>query len=197
MPASKPGKIKRAALQPHALVMVTRTRSGRDNTLARPVCPTLRGPVPNHMGKVGASSGVVRQSSFDSLPSLLPRRSCWASWPPGQRSDRLPMVALVTLISAFEPFYNWRSRWMLIKETQYRLNQIRDEMDYYVMTIPAAVLDPHILHGPAGHLERRQSPVDRLSQTRPVTTRRWTGTGCQCSIIGPSASDHTCTRPHW
>jgi hypothetical protein len=37
------------------------------------------------------------------------------------------MVAAVTLISALEPFLNWRSRWALMEETQYRLHRIRDE----------------------------------------------------------------------
>jgi len=56
------------------------------------------------------------------------------------------MVALVTLISALEPFFNWRSRWVLMEETQYRLNRIRDEMDYYLVT-NAADLDRDRLNG--------------------------------------------------
>jgi hypothetical protein len=44
---------------------------------------------------------------------------------PGRAAIALPMVALVTLISALEPFYNWRSRGVLMEETQYRLNRIR------------------------------------------------------------------------
>src|SRR5579864_7504630 len=53
---------------------------------------------------------------------------------PDRTAITLPMVALVTLISALEPFFNWRSRWVLMEETQYRLNRIRDEMDYYLVT---------------------------------------------------------------
>jgi hypothetical protein len=60
---------------------------------------------------------------------------------PNRAAIALPMVALVTLISALEPFFNWRSRWVLMEETQYRLNRIRDEMDYYLVTTPAADLD--------------------------------------------------------
>ncbi len=60
---------------------------------------------------------------------------------PGRAAIALPMVALVTLISALEPPFNWRSRWVLMEETQYRLNRIRDEMDYYLVTTPAADLD--------------------------------------------------------
>jgi hypothetical protein len=59
---------------------------------------------------------------------------------PSRAAIALPMVALVTLISALEPFFNWRSRWVLMEETQYRLNRIRDEMDYYLVTTTAADL---------------------------------------------------------
>jgi len=47
---------------------------------------------------------------------------------PNRAAIALPMVALVTLISALEPFFNWRSRWVLMEETQYRLNRIREEV---------------------------------------------------------------------
>jgi len=60
---------------------------------------------------------------------------------PNRTAIALPMVALVTLVSALEPFFNWRSRWILMEETQYRLNRIRDEMDYYLVTTPAGDLD--------------------------------------------------------
>jgi hypothetical protein len=59
---------------------------------------------------------------------------------PDRTSIALPMVALVTLLSGLEPYYNWRSRWVLMEETQYRLNRIRDEMDYYLVTTPEADL---------------------------------------------------------
>src|ERR1700733_9642575 len=65
---------------------------------------------------------------------------------PGRAAIALPMVAFVTLIGALEPFYNWRSRWVLMEETQYRLNRIRDEMDYYLVTTPAAELKKERLH---------------------------------------------------
>jgi hypothetical protein len=46
----------------------------------------------------------------------------------------LPMVALVTLLGGIEAFWNWRSRWILMEETRYRLNRLRDEMDFYLVT---------------------------------------------------------------
>jgi drug/metabolite transporter (DMT)-like permease len=40
------------------------------------------------------------------------------------------LVAVGTLVSAVEPFFNWRSRWILMEEAQYKLQRIRDELDY-------------------------------------------------------------------
>jgi hypothetical protein len=57
---------------------------------------------------------------------------------PDRTSIALPMVALVALIGGLEPYFNWRSRWLLMEETQYRLNRVRDEMDYYLVITPEA-----------------------------------------------------------
>jgi hypothetical protein len=48
------------------------------------------------------------------------------------------MVALVTVLGGLETFFNWRSRWVLMEEAQYRLNRIRDEIDYYLVVTPSA-----------------------------------------------------------
>jgi hypothetical protein len=56
---------------------------------------------------------------------------------PNRSAVALPMVALVTLFGAVDAFFNWRSRWVLMEETQYRLNRLRDEVDYYVATTPS------------------------------------------------------------
>jgi hypothetical protein len=53
---------------------------------------------------------------------------------PSRAAIALPMVALVTVFGALESFYNWRSRWVLMEEAQYRLNRLRDEIDYYIIT---------------------------------------------------------------
>jgi hypothetical protein len=50
------------------------------------------------------------------------------------------MVALVTVLGALETFFNWRSRWVLMEEAQYRLNRLRDEMDYYLVATPSVEL---------------------------------------------------------
>jgi Protein of unknown function (DUF4231) len=57
---------------------------------------------------------------------------------PVRASIALPMVALVTVLSALETFFNWRSRWVLMEEAQYRLNRLRDEIDYYLVVTPSA-----------------------------------------------------------
>jgi len=93
---------------------------------------------------------------------------------PDRTAIALPMVALVTLISALEPFFNWRSRWVLMEETQYRLNRIRDEMDYYLVTTPAADLDRGRLNrfftdqqGIWNDVSRRWIEFRKLDQFRP------------------------------
>jgi hypothetical protein len=60
---------------------------------------------------------------------------------PAQAEVGLPMVALVTMFGALESFFNWRSRWVLMEEAQYRLNRLRDEMDYYLMVTPSDGLE--------------------------------------------------------
>ncbi len=46
------------------------------------------------------------------------------------------LVALVTVINAIEPFFNWRSRWVLAEEAQYRFYRVRDDLEYLVATRP-------------------------------------------------------------
>jgi len=42
------------------------------------------------------------------------------------------LVALTTVVNAIEPFFAWRSRWVLMEETQYRLYRLRDDLTYYI-----------------------------------------------------------------
>lgn len=42
------------------------------------------------------------------------------------------LVALGTLLGAVEPFFNWRSRWVLMEETQYRFRRLADALEYLV-----------------------------------------------------------------
>lgn len=52
------------------------------------------------------------------------------------------MAAVVTLISALEPVLQLAVSLGADGKTQYRLHRIRDEMDYYLVTTPAADLEP-------------------------------------------------------
>ncbi|MFC9329746.1 DUF4231 domain-containing protein [Kitasatospora sp. NPDC057015] len=49
-------------------------------------------------------------------------------------------VALVTLLGAVESFFNWRSRWVLMEETQYRFQRLADDLEYLVASTPTAGL---------------------------------------------------------
>lgn len=60
---------------------------------------------------------------------------------PGRSWVALPLVAAVTVLGALEAFFNWRSRWVLMEETQYRLNRLRDEIDYYLTVTPPEAVE--------------------------------------------------------
>ena len=49
---------------------------------------------------------------------------------PGRSCVALPLVTALTVLGGLEAFVNWRSRWVLMEETQYCVNGLRDEMDY-------------------------------------------------------------------
>lgn len=40
------------------------------------------------------------------------------------------LTSLVTLVSALEPFFNFRARWVLLEEGQYKFHRIRDDIDF-------------------------------------------------------------------
>jgi hypothetical protein len=46
------------------------------------------------------------------------------------------LVALLTVINAIEPFFNWRSRWVLAEEARARFHRIKDDLNYLVATRP-------------------------------------------------------------
>jgi hypothetical protein len=53
----------------------------------------------------------------------------------------LPLVAMVTLLTAIDGYFGWRPRWVLMQETQTRLNSLWDNMDYYLVTSAAGAED--------------------------------------------------------
>ncbi|NUT97798.1 MAG: SLATT domain-containing protein [Saccharothrix sp.] len=42
------------------------------------------------------------------------------------------LVALTTVVSALEPFFAWRSLWVLMEESQYRFYRLRDDLAHYI-----------------------------------------------------------------
>lgn len=69
------------------------------------------------------------------------------------------LVALMTVVNAFEPFFAWRSRWVLMEETQYRLYRLRDDLSYYVAGRKPEELDPATI---TQFFENYQSIWDQL-----------------------------------
>ena len=51
------------------------------------------------------------------------------------------LVALLTVVNTLEPFFAWRSRWVLLEETLYRFYRVRDELSFYLAATPADQLD--------------------------------------------------------
>jgi len=42
------------------------------------------------------------------------------------------LIAVVTTVNSLEPFFAWRSRWVLMEETQYKFYRLRDDVSYYM-----------------------------------------------------------------
>lgn len=52
------------------------------------------------------------------------------------------LVALLTVVNTLEPFFAWRSRWVLMEETQSRFYTLRDNLSFYLASTPVDQLDP-------------------------------------------------------
>jgi hypothetical protein len=55
------------------------------------------------------------------------------------------LVAVLTVLGAVEPFFAWRSRWILMEEAAYRFHRLRDDITFYLAATPADDLDPAVL----------------------------------------------------
>jgi hypothetical protein len=44
------------------------------------------------------------------------------------------MVAFVSVLTQIDAFFNWRVKWRLMEETQFKLNRLRDEVDFLLVT---------------------------------------------------------------
>jgi len=63
----------------------------------------------------------------------------------GWTGTAFALVAIVTVVSALEPFFAWRSLWVLMEEVQSRFYRLRDELGYYVASTPPSELDPEVI----------------------------------------------------
>jgi hypothetical protein len=52
------------------------------------------------------------------------------------------LVAVATVVNTLEPFFAWRSRWVLLEESHYRFCRLRDELKFYIASTQAGQLDP-------------------------------------------------------
>ncbi|MFD7555401.1 SLATT domain-containing protein [Streptomyces sp. NPDC059835] len=74
----------------------------------------------------------------------------------------LACVALVTLLGAVEPFFNWRSRWVLMEQAQHRFRRLGDDLEYLVASTAANQLT----HDQLGEVFGRYQAIwDDLSNT--------------------------------
>jgi hypothetical protein len=78
------------------------------------------------------------------------------------------LVALSTVVAAVEPFFNWRSRWVLMEEAQYELRRIRDELDYLLATRG----DAELRREDVEPFFRRSQQVWRQTSTQWLDQRR-------------------------
>ncbi|SMD20573.1 SLATT domain-containing protein [Lentzea albidocapillata] len=70
------------------------------------------------------------------------------------------LVAVVTVVSALEPFFAWRSLWVLMEEASYKFHRLEDDLSYYVASTPADDVDPERVRE---MFERYQEIWDSLS----------------------------------
>jgi hypothetical protein len=70
------------------------------------------------------------------------------------------LVAVVTVVSAMEPFFAWRSLWVLMEDASYRFHRLEDDLSYYVASTPAEEVDPERIRE---MFERYQEIWDSLS----------------------------------
>jgi hypothetical protein len=71
------------------------------------------------------------------------------------------LVAVVTVVNTLEPFFAWRSRWVLMEETQYQFYRLRDELTYYIAATEPDRVDPAKVRS---MFDEYQEIWDRLGQ---------------------------------
>jgi hypothetical protein len=73
------------------------------------------------------------------------------------------LVAVVTVVSALEPFFAWRSLWVLMEEASYKFHRLKDDLSYYVASTPADEVDP----------ERVREMFERYQEIWHSLSGRW------------------------
>lgn len=73
------------------------------------------------------------------------------------------LVAVATVASAIEPFFNWRSRWVLMEEQMHRFHRLQDELRMRV----AAAENGQLNHDAVEYY------FDRYSEIWASTSHRW------------------------
>lgn len=63
----------------------------------------------------------------------------------GWTGTAFALVAIVTVVGALEPFFAWRSLWVLMEDVQSRFYRLRDELGFYVASTPAGELDVEVI----------------------------------------------------
>ncbi|MEE1762452.1 SLATT domain-containing protein [Streptomyces sp. SP18BB07] len=71
--------------------------------------------------------------------------------------------AVGVAISAVEPFFNWRARWVLMEESEVRLRRIRDELEYFLARTPPEAI----------RFEDVDPYFQRSQEVRTDISRRW------------------------
>jgi hypothetical protein len=56
------------------------------------------------------------------------------------------LVAVVTVVSALEPFFAWRSLWVLMEEASHQFHRLEDDLGYYIASHPPEEIDPERVH---------------------------------------------------
>ncbi|HEY0638760.1 MAG TPA: SLATT domain-containing protein [Pseudonocardiaceae bacterium] len=63
----------------------------------------------------------------------------------GWTGTAFALVAVTTVIGTLEPFFAWRSRWVLMEEAQSQFYRLRDDVTYYLAATPTPELEPAVI----------------------------------------------------
>lgn len=83
------------------------------------------------------------------------------------------LVALATVLAAIEPFFSWRSRWLLMEEQVYRFYRLQDDIVMTVARRGAAQLT----HDDVADFYARYSAIWDETSERWMEHRRASGAG--------------------